>query len=146
MRTVLPDHGSGWQDVLEPAAYWQAGPWSVRLAGVRSACPALELYEADVLLDVVSATRIAPQSLRGARSFACAAGRYALAWGRLPGPGTDLVVEFSRGLRRHVLAAEAVPITAWCWLAVADGHFRRVDVRAGGEGVRRSLAGGRPCR
>ena len=92
MRTVLPDHGSGWQDVLEPAAYWQAGPWSVRLAGVRSACPALELYEADVLLDVVSATRIAPQSLRGARSFACAAGRYALAWGRLPGPGTDLVV------------------------------------------------------
>ena len=47
---------------------------------------AVELYAAGVLVDVVSATPIAPQLLRGARTVTLGQDRWALAWGRRPGP------------------------------------------------------------
>ena len=122
------------------------GVWSARLAGARSACPALELYEAGALIDVVSATRMAPQLLRGARAVALGPGQRVLAWGRRP-PGEEVVVEFSRGrLRRDERPATVVELTPWCWLAVADGRFSRVDVRAGLRRARLGLVRGRSWR
>jgi hypothetical protein len=156
MLTVLPDPcparqerypaGSGPGGGL-PGGGLPGGPWSVRLAGARSACPALELYEAGALIDVITATRMAPQLLRGARAAARGPGQRALAWGRRPGPGVDVVVEFSRGrLRRDVRPATVVMLTPWCWLAVADGRFTRVEVQAGLRRARLGLARGRSWR
>jgi hypothetical protein len=151
MLTVLPDPCPARQERYParsgPGDGLPGGPWSVRLAGARSACPALELYEAGALIDVVSATRIAPQLLRGGRAVALDPGQRALAWGRRPESGADVVVEFSRGrLRRDARPATVVTLTSWCWLAVADGRFTRVDVRAGLRRARLGLARGRSCR
>ena len=160
MLTVLPDQGPARQErypagsgpgdgLLDdelPGAGLLGGPWSVRLAGARSACPALELFEAGALIDVVSATRMAPQLLRGARAVAIGSGQLALAWGRRS-PGAEIVVEFSRGrLRRDVRCATVVELTSWCWLAAADGRFSRVDVQAGLCRSRLGLVRGRSWR
>jgi hypothetical protein len=120
------------------------GPWSVRLTGAvpgGPGRPAVELYAAGVLVDVVSATPIAPQLLRGARTVTLGQGRWALAWGRPPGPGAGVVVEFRRG--RHAQPAAVVPVAPWCWLAVADGRFTRVEVQAGPRRAGRRLGRGR---
>jgi hypothetical protein len=108
-------------------------PWSVRLAGARSARPALELYEGGDLLDVVSSTPVAPQLVRGTRAASHAGSQRVLAWGRLPAAGAHVAVEFSNGPgSRRAVTAAVIEITAWCWLAVADGRFDRVAVRSGG--------------
>jgi hypothetical protein len=140
MLTVLREPGPG----RPPEVPARGRPWSVRVAGARSACPALELYAAGVLIDVVSATRVAPQLLRGARAVTLGRGQHALAWGRRPPPGADVVVEFSRG-GRHAEPATVVHVAPWCWLAVADGRFTSVDVQAGPRRARRRLARGRSC-
>jgi hypothetical protein len=108
-------------------------PWAVRLAGARSARPALELYEGGILLDVVSSTPIAPQLVRGISAASGSGGQRVLAWGRLPAPGAHIGVEFSSrpGRRRRVTTATVIEITPWCWLAVVDGRFDRVAVRSG---------------
>jgi hypothetical protein len=108
-------------------------PWSVRLAGARSARPALELYEGGVLIDVVSSTPVAPQLVRGIRPVSHPGSQRVLAWGRLPAPGAHIGVEFSSrpGRRRAVTTATVIEITPWCWLAVDDGRFDRVAVRSG---------------
>jgi hypothetical protein len=112
-------------------------PWSVRLAGARSARPALELYEDGVLLDVVSSTPVAPQLVRGVRAASRAGSQRVLAWGRLPAAGANVAVEFSsRPGRPRAVTAAVIEITARCWLAVADGRFDRVAVRSGGRCVR----------
>jgi hypothetical protein len=120
-------------------------PWSFRLAGARSVRPAIELYEADALLDVVSSTPVAPQLIRGGRTAGQAGDRRALAWGRVPASGASLLaVEFSGGRHgRDAIPAAVIEITAWCWLAVADGRFDRVVVRSGDRCVEHRLAGGR---
>jgi hypothetical protein len=144
MLTIAPESGPGRQE-LYPAGPRPARLWSVRLAGAGSASPALELYAAGVLIDVVSATPIAPRLLRGARAVTL--GPCALAWGRQPEPGAEVVVEFSRGrLRRHARPGEVVKVAPWCWLAVADGRFTRVDVQAGPRRARLRLARGRSWR
>lgn len=148
MRTVLPEHGpaGGWPG---PAASGAPDrPWSFRLAGAQSAWPALEVYEAGELLDVVSSTRLAARLLRGGRTAASGAGHRALAWGRLPRPGARLEVEFSRrGRRRGEPAATVRPlvteVTSWCWVAVACGRFDRVTVQSGGGCLRLRLSGSR---
>jgi hypothetical protein len=122
-------------------------PWSFRLAGVRSARPAVELYEAGVLLDVVSSTPVAPQLVRGARAASLAGRRRALVWGRLPATGDRIAVEFSCGtVRRHAHSATVIEITGWCWLAVADGQFDRVVVGVGACRQQHRVGGGRSWR
>lgn len=148
MWTVLPEHG--------PADRWPGGsacstpdwPWSFRLAGARSAWPALEVYEFDDLLDAVSSTRMAARLLRGGRTVTCETGSRAIAWGRLP-PAAKLEVEFGcrRGCWRGRAGAAVRPgvteITSWCWVAIADGRFDHVTVRSGSAWMRYRLARGR---
>ncbi len=145
-------------------------PWSYRIAGASSWWPAVEVYEADSLLDVVASTRIAAQLLRGARMARSADGGRAFAWGRLPLSGDVMSVEFSRGRvrkSRHsapvvratvagatvagatvggatVGGATVVEAASWCWLAVADGPYDAVTVRCGGMAIRSRLRASRP--
>jgi hypothetical protein len=140
-------------------------PWSYRVAGAASRWPAVEVYEADSLLDVVTCTRIAAQLLRGGRAVRADDGERAFAWGRLPLGGEALSVEFSRGQGRRfrrntpvvgatvvgatVVGATAVSATvlevaSWCWLAVADGPYDTVTVRCAGLAIRSRLRAGRP--
>lgn len=144
MLTALPVHGDA--GLLGPAAtYLDGGPWSMRIAGARSACPAVELYEADCLLDVVSATAIAAVLMRGARASGNDAAHHrALAWGRLPLTGAGLAVTFSRGrFSRAAQFAPVVKITTWCWVAIADGQFDAVTVHSRTASIRRRLNRGR---
>jgi hypothetical protein len=100
--------------------------------------PAVELYEAGCLLDVVTSTRLTARVLRGARAVRSASGRRVVAWGRLPLRGGVPAVEFSRGMFRDSrLAVPPVSVTSWCWLAVADGRYDRVTVRHDGRAARR---------
>jgi hypothetical protein len=115
-------------------------PWSYRVAGAISSWPAVELYEAGSLLDVVTSTRLAAQVLRGSRAVRSAAGGRVLAWGRLPLSGGVPAVEFGRGgFRRSHLAVPPVTVTTWCWLAVADALYDSVTVRHDGTAARRRL-------
>ncbi|HTX83048.1 MAG TPA: hypothetical protein VME44_12745 [Streptosporangiaceae bacterium] len=132
------------QDRAGPALVLPGRPWAVRLAGGHSACPALEIYSAGVLLDVVSSTRLDAPFLRGTRETDGGAGPCALAWGRLPMSGAPPEVEFSRGRMRPTRRPGTVlEATSWCWLAIADGSFDRVAVRAEGRCVRAKIRRGR---
>jgi hypothetical protein len=130
-------------------------PWSYRIAGPATPWPAVEVYEADSLLDVVTRTRIAAQLLRGARAVRADDGERAFAWGRLPLGGEALSVEFSRGpgrkFRRNapvvkatVVNATVVEVTNWCWLAVSAGPYDAVTVRCAGLAIRSRLRASRP--
>jgi hypothetical protein len=145
MPTVAPDcptSGPGPQG--DPA--WLPGyPWTFRLAGPHSVCPALELYEVGDLIDIVSSTRIAASHLRGARAAAAESGERALAWGRMPETGSCPQVRFIEpGWRRGTRAATVSQVTAWCWVAVADGSFGAVTARTPAGLLRCRIARGRP--
>ena len=107
-------------------------PWSLRLARGTGGRAALEVYEHGTLLDVVVATPLAAELLRGARRAQCG-GRYrAMAWGRLLSDRAAVSVTFRRGRIRPALSvAEVTEIGASFWVAVADGHFGRVCVGYG---------------
>jgi hypothetical protein len=145
MRTAPPERDCSWQQDPGPALVQPGRPWAVRLAGGDSAFPALEVYEAGVLLDVVISTRLAALLLRGTRAADGRAGPCAVAWGRLPVTGASPEVEFALGRRRPYSQPGAVlRLTSWCWLAVADGRFDRVAVRSGDGCVRARIRRGRP--
>jgi len=132
MWTAPPERDCSWQQDAGPALVLAGRPWAVRLAGRDSAFPALEVYQAGVLLDVVSSTKLAAPLLRGARASDGRAGPCALAWGRLPVTGASPAVDFTLGRRRSYSESGTVlKLTSWCWLAVADGSFDRVAVRCG---------------
>jgi hypothetical protein len=121
-------------------------PWSIRLAGASSACPAIELYEAGELVDVISATAIARPLLLGARTSTGRGGPRAIAWGRVPATGELPSVGFARRPWRGPWTPATVLLPVdWCWLAVADGGFAGVLLRTAGGRVRRRLAAGAPC-
>jgi hypothetical protein len=150
MWTVLPEHVSADRWPGASASSTPGWPWSFRLAGPRSAWPALEVYEFGDLLDVVSSTRMAVRLLRGCRTVTGETGSRAIAWGRLPAPGARLEVEFSRrrgGWRGRAGSPTVRPgvteITGWCWVAIADGRFDHVCVRSGSASVRCRLNRGR---
>lgn len=144
MLIVSPDCDASWPDDMLAGGPW--APWSVRLAGRASACPALELYEAGDLLDVISATNVARKLVRGARAIETATGPRAIAWGRLPATGVPPRAWFCPR-RRHGDPQAAVIFRPadWCWVAVSDGRFSTVTVRAGEEICRRRLARCVPC-
>ena len=131
MRTAPPERGCAAGQNAEPVLVVPGWPWAVRLAGEHSAWPAVEVYQAAALLDVVSSTRLAPALLRGARAAEGGAGPCVLAWGRMPETGASPEAEFTLGLRRpYSQPGIVLRPTSWCWLAVADGRFDRVAVRS----------------
>jgi hypothetical protein len=107
-------------------------PWSLRLARGTRGRPALEVYENGTLLDVMVATPLAAEVLRGARR-ARRGGRYrALAWGRLLPDGAAVSVTFRRGRIRTASSAAAVTeIGTRFWIAAADGQFGWVSIGYG---------------
>jgi hypothetical protein len=121
-------------------------PWSYRIGGALSPSPAVELFEAGSLVDVVSSTRLDVPMLRGARAFRVSGSRRVVAWGRLPLTAGVPTVEFSCGRRRALRqAVAALTITTWCWLAVTCGQYDAVTVSHGGMAVRRRFQAGPPC-
>jgi hypothetical protein len=145
MRTAPPACGCAWQqDHAGPALILPGRPWAARLAGGHSACPALEIYASEVLLDVVTSTRLDAPLLRGMRAEHGESGPCALCWGRLPMSGASPEVEFSLGRRRPTgQPGTVLRLTSWCWLAVADGRFDRVAVWADDRCVRARIRAGR---
>jgi hypothetical protein len=124
------------------AAWW---PWSYRVAGATSSWPAVELYEAESLLDVVTSTRLTARVLRGGRAVRSASGERVFAWGRLPLRGGIPAVDFSRGrFRGATVEVPPIRVTSWCWLAIADGRYDRVAVRHDAIVARRRLRVARP--
>jgi hypothetical protein len=131
MRAAPAERDCAAEQDAEPVLVVPGRPWAVRLAGRHSALPAVEVYQAGVLLDVVSSTRLAPALLRGARAAEGGAGPCVLAWGRMPVTGASPEVEFTLG-RRSPYSQPGIVLkpTPWCWLAVADGRFDRVAIQS----------------
>jgi hypothetical protein len=135
MRAAPPEWGRTAEQHAEPTLVLPGRPWAVRVAGSRSAWPAVEVYQAEDLLDVVSSTRLAAVLLRGARAAEGGAGPCVLAWGRMPVTGASPEVEFILGRRwRYSQPGTVLRLTSWCWLAVADGRFDRVAVQSADTG------------
>ncbi|HUZ54505.1 MAG TPA: hypothetical protein VMU94_18525 [Streptosporangiaceae bacterium] len=104
-------------------------PWSTRTAAGPDGRPALEIYEAGLLVDVMVARSLAPRILRGARAAVWSGRSATVAWGCLPASGSLPVVVVTRRRRRPLIdAAEAVSLGGWFWIALADGHFAGVTV------------------
>jgi hypothetical protein len=141
MVTIMRDLLSA--EIAWPDASTMLWPWSYRIAGALSSWPAVEIYEADRLLDVVSSTRLAAPVLRGGRYVRMASDRLVAAWGRLPPSEGVPAVEFSGGRRRRSRqAAPPVRLTDWCWVAVTCGPYDAVSVSYGGTAIRRKLRAG----
>jgi hypothetical protein len=103
-------------------------PWRIRPAAGPAGRPAIEIYAAGCIVDVLVAPALAARVLRGACSVTQAGKRWALAWGYLP-PGAGLSVVFSRGLAiRRASPARISVIAGWFWVAPAVGRFRHVTV------------------
>jgi len=145
MRTAPPERGCAAGQVAEPTLVLPWRPWAVRVAGSRSAWPAVEVYQGGALLDVVSSTRLAPVLLRGARAAEGEAGPCVLAWGRLPVTVGSPQVEFTLGRHwRYSQPGIVLRPTSWCWLAVADGRFDRVAAQAADGRFTARVRQGRP--
>jgi hypothetical protein len=130
MRTAPPERGCAAGQDAEPVPVVPGRPWAVRLAGEHSAWPAVEVYRAGALLDVVSSTRLAPALLRGACAAEGRTGPSVLAWGQMPVTGASPEAEFTLGrCRPYSQPGIVLRPTSWCWLAVADGRFDRVAVQ-----------------
>jgi hypothetical protein len=142
-------------------------PWLVRASGGTTGWPAMEIYAADNLLDVVVATTFVagisggrcspPALLRGARRAAWDGLPGAIAWGRTPADGTSIAVHFAqRRLRRWpgsraqrtererypggICPARVSVVGEWFWVATADGRFDSVTVAHRGTHERRRIA------
>lgn len=104
-------------------------PWRVRPARGPGARPALELYEAGRLADIIVATPVAPLVVRGARRSRRDGQVFSLAWGCLPADGRAISVAFARsGPRRATARAEIIEAAGPAWFAVAEGRFTAVSV------------------
>ena len=144
MQTASPASGFAWPGPPGEARPPDLSPWTVRVAGPHSPWPALEVYEAGILLDVMSSTRLAVPLLRGACTAESVRGPCALAWGRLSGPDAGLRAEFGLGRRPAWRPAAVVRVSSWGWLAVATGRFDAVTVSSGGRCARARMRRRRP--
>jgi hypothetical protein len=120
-------------------------PWSIRPAAGPAGRPAVEIYAAGSMLDVMVAPALAARVLRGACSLAWAGQPCSVAWGFLPArPGFS--VWFTRGpARSRCVAAPVRVIAGSFWVAPAEGRFRAVTVEHGGGRDRRRVRATRPC-
>jgi hypothetical protein len=114
--------------------YLPGTPWSLRLAGGSAGRPALEVYAAGSLIDVMVPSARASQLLHGACRADGGRQARALAWGCLPTARCELPsVEFIRGhIRRRAQPAVAEGVVGWFWFADADGRFSQVAVTSQG--------------
>lgn len=104
-------------------------PWAIRLGRPAAGRPALEMYEAESLVDVVVRSSLAPQLLRGARRGVSCGRPCAIAWGRLPADSPLPVVLFTGGRwAGRKQRAEVIAVGGFCWLAIAYGRFTTVVV------------------
>lgn len=110
--------------------YLPGTPWSMRLACGSGGRPALEVYAAGSLLDVVVASSRASRLLHGACAMVVGGQARAIAWGCLPAACAELLsVEFSRGrIRRQAQHEETESVADWFWFAQTDGRFSHVQV------------------
>lgn len=109
---------------------WPTGtPWAVRTAHRRQGRPALEVYEHGELIDVLVASSLTGELLRGARRSVSAGRSTGFAWGRLAVDGSMPQVAFAFArLRPLWRPAETVTVAGEFWLAWAPGPL--VAVRA----------------
>ncbi|MBB4923120.1 hypothetical protein [Kitasatospora kifunensis] len=139
---------------------WPAnGPWSIRLTG-GGARPALEVYEHGELIDVLVASSLSEDLLRGARRFdgggwadgegraddtgwaGGTGGAAGFAWGRLSADGSAPTVAFTGArLRRSWRPAEVVEVGDDFWLAWAPGPLVDVLARRSDGGTERLRPG-----
>lgn len=131
-------------------------PWSVRPAAGPAGRPAVEIYAAGSMVDVMVAPALAPGVLRGACSLAprvlrgaCSlawAGRpCAVAWGFLPAcAGFSVWFTRSPGRSRRFAAPVSV-IAGSFWVAPAEGRFRQVTVEHGADRDRCRVRAAHPC-
>ena len=131
--SLLP--GNVWAGVGVPVndsewLYLPGTPWSMRLACGSGGRPALEVYAAGSLLDVVVASSRASRLLRGACAMVVAGQARAIAWGCQPTTCVELPsVEFRRDrIRRRAQPEETEGVADWFWFADTDGRFSRVQV------------------
>jgi len=125
-------------------------PWAVRRAAGPAGRPALEIYLADVFVDLLVLPAdwpLAPHVVRGASSATWAGQSYAAAWGILPPAGRDLLVQFRHGrIHPEAWPAEPVAVGGVFWFAyVAGRRFRHVLVTHGGGQERHGIRPARPC-
>ncbi len=115
----------------------------------RPSRPALEIYAADVLVDVLvlpSDWPLSPRIVRGGCSAVWAGQRCAAAWGVLPAAGRSLLVQFGRGrIRSQASPAQPVAVGGVFWFAQAAGHFRHVLVTHRDGRERHGIRSARPC-
>lgn len=136
------------QFLADPAAVEDSGgltealagtPWSVRRGRGPGTRPALEIWDGDSVADIIVATPVASQILRGARRTRGNGPALAVAWGRLPAGRHVLGVAFSGGLLpRRTAPAEVIDVAGLAWFALAAGRFSAVSVgwRGGSERLR----------
>ena len=124
-------------------------PWAVRRAAGPAGRPALEIYAADVFVDLLVLPGDWPRSahiVRGGCSAAWAGHAYAAAWGILPAAGRGLLVQFRAGrVRTEACPAEPVAVGGVFWFAHVAGRFRHVLVTHGGGLERLGIRPARPC-
>jgi hypothetical protein len=111
------------------------GPWSVRAVEGRAGRPALEVYESDELIDVVTASSLNSEVLRGTRRVRGGGG---LAWGRVAADGSAPEVAFAQArVRPRWEQAEPVVLPGGFWLAWTSGPALAATVRRSDGGVER---------
>jgi hypothetical protein len=115
--------------------YLRGTPWSMRLASGSGGRPALELYAAGSLIDVVVESSLTSQLLRGACMTVVARQVRVIAWGCLPTARGELPsVEFIRGrVRRQAQREGASSVADWFWFADTNGRFSQVVVTSQGK-------------
>ena len=115
--------------------YLPGTPWSLRLASSSGGRPALEVYAAGSLIDVMVASSRASQLLHGACTAAIGRQARSIAWGCLPAARAEPPsVEFTRGrIHRRAQPVAAESVVAWFWFADADGRYSQVAVSSQGE-------------
>jgi hypothetical protein len=115
--------------------YLPGTPWSLRLASGSGGRPALEIYAAGSLIDVMVASSRGSQLLHGACRAAVGRQVRVSAWGCLPAARGGLPsVEFVRGrIHRRAQQAEAENVVGWFWFAEVDERFSHVVVTSRGE-------------
>jgi hypothetical protein len=121
---ATPAATGGWRELLLAPG----SPWLVRVARGTDGRPALEVYAAGSLIDVVVAPSLGCRLLRGACSAVVTRNPRAIAWGCLPVTGSPPPdVEFvRRRFRPRPQPANTDSVAGRFWFAMADGCFSRV--------------------
>ncbi|MFE2728084.1 hypothetical protein [Kitasatospora sp. NPDC059327] len=117
-------------EVLVPALPHSG--WAMRPGCGGSGRPAVEVYDGEDCVDVLVATRLVRDPLRGARRGGSGKHSWTLAWGRLPHGVEHVYLEFRR--RRLVRIISPVIVAGQFWICEVPGSYS--SVAAFTDGVR----------